>query len=204
MSTPRSSVGRYELRERLGAGGMGTVWHAWDPALQRDVAVKEVVLPDGMSPEDHDEARERTLREAQATARIRDNAVVTVHDVLEHEGTPWIVMELLSGMSFDRFIKQRGRLPVEEAVPILRSIGRALDAAHQVWRGGETRATAIQERMRQELQGEPEVTVEYISIVEPDTLAPVTTATPETVVAIAARVGGTRLIDNIDLAKGVG
>ena len=84
------------------------------------------------------------------------------------------------------------------------ALSRALDAAHQVWRGGETRATAIQERMRQELQREPEVTVEYISIVEPETLAPVTTATSQTVVAIAARVGGTRLIDNIDLAKGVG
>ncbi len=84
------------------------------------------------------------------------------------------------------------------------ALSRALDAAHQVWRGGETRAAVIEERMRQELQGEPKVTVEYISIVEPETLAPVTTATPQTVVAIAARVGGTRLIDNIDLAKGVG
>ncbi len=84
------------------------------------------------------------------------------------------------------------------------ALSRALDAAHQVWRGGETRAAVIEERMRQELQGEPKVSVEYISIVEPETLAPVTTATPQTVVAIAARVGGTRLIDNIDLAKGVG
>ncbi|MFL1431483.1 MULTISPECIES: serine/threonine-protein kinase [unclassified Nocardiopsis] len=132
MSTPRSSVGRYELRERLGAGGMGTVWHAWDPALQRDVAVKEVVLPDGMSPKDHDEARERTLREAQATARIRDNAVVTVHDVLEHEGSPWIVMELLSGYSLQQHLDRDGPMPVERVEEAARSLLGGLRAAHAV------------------------------------------------------------------------
>ncbi|MFY7068715.1 serine/threonine-protein kinase [Nocardiopsis changdeensis] len=130
MSTPRSSVGRYELRERLGAGGMGTVWHAWDPALQRDVAVKEVVLPDGMSPEEHDEARERTLREAQATARIRNDAVVTVHDVLEHDGSPWIVMELLSGHSLQEHLDRDGPMPVARVEETARSLLGGLRAAH--------------------------------------------------------------------------
>ncbi|MFE6305419.1 serine/threonine-protein kinase [Nocardiopsis sp. NPDC057823] len=130
MSTPRSSVGRYELRERLGAGGMGTVWHAWDPALQRDVAVKEVVLPDGMSPEEHDEARERTLREAQATARIRNDAVVTVHDVLEHDGSPWIVMELLSGHSLQEHLDRDGPMPVARVEEAARSLLGGLRAAH--------------------------------------------------------------------------
>lgn len=132
MSTPRSSVGRYELRGPLGAGGMGTVWHAWDPALQRDVAVKEVVLPEGMSDEDRDEARERTLREAQATARIRDNAVVTVHDVLEHEGTPWIVMELLSGRSLQHHLDQDGPVSAARAQEAARSLLSGLRAAHAV------------------------------------------------------------------------
>ncbi|SHK78381.1 Serine/threonine protein kinase [Nocardiopsis flavescens] len=132
MSTPRSSVGRYELRGPLGAGGMGTVWHAWDPALQRDVAVKEVVLPEGMSDEDRGEARERTLREAQATARIRDNAVVTVHDVLEHEGTPWIVMELLSGRSLQHHLDQDGPVSAARVEEAARSLLSGLRAAHAV------------------------------------------------------------------------
>ena len=83
-------------------------------------------------------------------------------------------------------------------------LSRALGRAHQAWCEGETRAPAIEERMLQELRTEPQVVVEYIAIVEPDTLAPVATVDPKTVVAIAARVGGTRLIDNIDLGKGIG
>src|SRR5699024_5500140 len=87
-----STVGRYELRSRLGAGGMGTVWRAWDPSLRRDVAIKEVLLPSGMTPQEQTEAHQRTLREAQATARINPTAVVTIHDVLEHDtarGSSW-------------------------------------------------------------------------------------------------------------------
>lgn len=83
-------------------------------------------------------------------------------------------------------------------------LSRALGRAHQAWCEGETRAPAIEERMLQELRTEPQVVVEYIAIVEPDTLAPAATVDPKTVVAIAARVGGIRLIDNIDLGKGIG
>jgi pantoate--beta-alanine ligase len=83
-------------------------------------------------------------------------------------------------------------------------LSRALEAAHYAWRAGETRAAVIEERMRQELRAQPDVAVEYIAVVEPETLAPVATVDPQTVVAIAARVGDTRLIDNIDLGKGIG
>jgi pantoate--beta-alanine ligase len=83
------------------------------------------------------------------------------------------------------------------------AISRALQAAHQAWRSGETRAGVLEERVKQELGRQPEVSVEYIAIVEPDTLAPVVVVDARTVVAIAARVGGTRLIDNIDLARGI-
>ncbi|WP_051061333.1 protein kinase domain-containing protein [Nocardiopsis prasina] len=131
MPTPgRTSIGRYELRERLGAGGMGTVWHAWDPALQRDVAVKEVLLPQGMSAEDRAEAHARTLREAQATARISHTAVVTIHDVLEHDASPWIVMELLSGTSLQHHIDAGGPMPVERVEQAARSLLGGLAAAH--------------------------------------------------------------------------
>ncbi|HEU4681380.1 MAG TPA: pantoate--beta-alanine ligase [Gemmatimonadales bacterium] len=83
-------------------------------------------------------------------------------------------------------------------------LSRALDRAHQTWCEGETRAPVIEDRMREELRTEPQVAVEYIAIVEPETLAPVATVDSKTVIAIAGRVGGTRLIDNIDLGKGIG
>jgi pantoate--beta-alanine ligase len=88
----------------------------------------------------------------------------------------------------------------------LKAVGlcRALQAAHHAWCEGEQRATVIEQRMRQQLQSDPEIAVEYIAIVEPDTLVPVPTVDGRTVVAIAARVGGTRLIDNISLAQGLG
>jgi pantoate--beta-alanine ligase len=83
-------------------------------------------------------------------------------------------------------------------------LSRALRAAHAAWTNGETRAAALEERMRQELRAEPKVTVEYIAVAEPKGLAPVVTVDAGAVVAIAARVGGTRLIDNITLGEGTG
>ncbi|MFE3460456.1 serine/threonine-protein kinase [Nocardiopsis aegyptia] len=133
MSSPgRSTVGRYELRERLGAGGMGTVWRAWDPALQRDVAVKEVQLPDGMDPDERAEAHTRSMREAQATARIHSGAVVAVHDVLDDGESPWIVMELLSGRSLAQYLEQHGPMPVDRVEEAARSLLGGLRAAHAV------------------------------------------------------------------------
>ena len=83
------------------------------------------------------------------------------------------------------------------------ALSRALQAAHQAWSEGESRAAAIEARVRGELMKEPEVVVEYVSIAEPETLAPVAAVDPRTVVAIAARVGGTRLIDNIEISRGI-
>ncbi|GAB3717777.1 serine/threonine-protein kinase [Nocardiopsis nanhaiensis] len=131
-TTGRTSVGRYELRRRLGIGGMGTVWHAWDPALQRDVAVKEVLLPEGMSDDDRSDAHARTLREAQATARISHRAVVTIHDVLEHDSSPWIVMELLTGASLQEHIDAEGRMTVDRVEEAARALLGGLKAAHAV------------------------------------------------------------------------
>ena len=82
-------------------------------------------------------------------------------------------------------------------------LSRALQAAHRAWRGGETRAAALEATMREELATEPTVAVEYISIADPEELAPVDTADGRTVIAIAARIGGTRLIDNIMLGEGI-
>jgi pantoate--beta-alanine ligase len=84
------------------------------------------------------------------------------------------------------------------------ALSTALHVAHQAWREGETRPSELEHRMRRSLAMTPGVNVEYIAIVEPTALAPVNQADASTVVAIAARVGRTRLIDNILLGEGVG
>jgi pantoate--beta-alanine ligase len=82
-------------------------------------------------------------------------------------------------------------------------LSRGLQAAHQAWRGGETRAKGLEAQIRKHLAKEPAVAVEYISIADPDALAPVDTVDERTVVSLAARIGGTRLIDNIKLGEGI-
>jgi pantothenate synthetase len=83
-------------------------------------------------------------------------------------------------------------------------LSRALLAAHQGFCEGERRAAGLEQRMRRCLTAEPDVSVEYIAIVGPDTLEPVAIVDGRTIVAIAGRVGSTRLIDNIRLAQGLG
>jgi pantoate--beta-alanine ligase len=82
-------------------------------------------------------------------------------------------------------------------------LSQALRAAHDAWASGETRADALETRMREVLGNQPAVTVEYIAVVDPETLASVSTADDKTIVALAARIGSTRLIDNIVLAQGI-
>jgi pantoate--beta-alanine ligase len=84
------------------------------------------------------------------------------------------------------------------------ALSGALQEAHLGWRGGERSAQAIEARMRRFLESFPEVQVEYIAVAEPDALAPVVKVQAATIVALAARVGPTRLIDNIVLGEGVG
>jgi pantoate--beta-alanine ligase len=84
------------------------------------------------------------------------------------------------------------------------ALSRALDAAHAVWRGGERRAGRIEARVREVLAMSPGVTPEYIAVTEPEALAPVETVDGGTIIALAARVGTTRLIDNIILGEGLG
>ncbi len=90
---------RYLLLRPLGAGGMGTVWLARDEMLDREVAVKELRVPEGMGERERAELVTRVMREAEVTARLRHPAVVSVHDVLVEDGRPWIVMERLNGRS---------------------------------------------------------------------------------------------------------
>ncbi|MET9467158.1 serine/threonine-protein kinase [Streptomyces sp. NPDC006544] len=119
-------AGRYRLEERVGRGGMGTVWRATDELLGRPVAVKELHLGEG----DEGGVAAGALREARAVAHVRHPHVVVVHDVVEHEGRPCIVMELVDGGSLADLIGAGKTLtPVEAARTGLALLG-ALTAAH--------------------------------------------------------------------------
>lgn len=121
---------RYQLIEPVGRGGMGTVWQARDTVLGREVAVKEVRLPAGMDPDERDTLHRRTIREARTAARISHPSVVTVYDVVEEDGRPWIVMELVRARPLDKIVKQDGTLVPRRAAQIGRQVLAALTVAH--------------------------------------------------------------------------
>jgi eukaryotic-like serine/threonine-protein kinase len=118
--------GRFRLEERLGSGGMSTVYRAFDETLERWVAIK--VLHREMSGQP--DQLERFRREARAVARLNSPHVVTVIDAGEDEGHPYIVFECIDGETLKDRIRRLGRLPVDEAIAYAIEIGRALSAAH--------------------------------------------------------------------------
>ncbi|MER5435603.1 serine/threonine-protein kinase [Streptomyces sp. NPDC002588] len=123
-------AGRYRLADSIGSGGMGRVWRAHDELLHRAVAIKELTAALYVSEGDRAILLARTRAEARAAARINHSAVVTVHDVLEHDGRPWIVMELVEGRSLADAVRDEGRIEPAEAARIGLWLLRALRAAH--------------------------------------------------------------------------
>ncbi|WP_327317311.1 serine/threonine-protein kinase [Streptomyces sp. NBC_01235] len=123
-------AGRYRLADSIGSGGMGRVWRAHDELLHRAVAIKELTAALYVSESEQAVLLARTRAEARAAARINHSAVVTVHDVLEHDGRPWIVMELVEGRSLADAVKEDGRVEPAEAARIGLWVLRALRAAH--------------------------------------------------------------------------
>jgi eukaryotic-like serine/threonine-protein kinase len=126
----RVIAGRYRLEERLGRGGMGVVWRATDQLLGRRVAVKELPLDEALSAEEARRRRDRTLREARAVAQLRHPHIIVVHDVVEHDERPYIVMELIEGGSLADRIAAHGPLDADEAARIGIALSGALRAAH--------------------------------------------------------------------------
>ncbi|GAA0692172.1 hypothetical protein GCM10010193_53370 [Kitasatospora atroaurantiaca] len=127
----RVLAGRYTLGERLGRGGMGTVWRARDEMLDREVAVKELTVSH-LPEEELEILQSRMKREARAAARIKHPGVITIHDVLEQDGRPWIVMELIDGRSLADVISQDGTLLPREAAEVGAQVLAALHRGHQL------------------------------------------------------------------------
>jgi len=119
--------GRYRLDEKIGAGGMSTVYRALDLTLERDVAVK-IMHREIAADSDH---LERFRREARAVAQLSHPYIVSVIDAGEDQGRPYIVFEYVEGETLKERIRRMGRLPIAEAVAYAVEIARALGYAHQ-------------------------------------------------------------------------
>ena len=125
---PGTQVGRFVVVEKLGKGGMGVVYAARDPVLDRRVAIKL------WRPHDADErssARGRMLREAQALAQLSHPNVVAVHDFGEHGDGVFLAMELVSGKSLRQWIREAARAPAD-VIAVMRAAGAGLAAAHKI------------------------------------------------------------------------
>src|ERR671921_6873 len=117
---------RYRLEEKIGSGGMSSVYRAFDPMLERWVAIKLMHRDISNDPDQ----LERFRREARAVAQLNHPHVVTVIDAGEDDGNPYIVFEYVEGETLKERIRRLGRLPVPEAVAYAIEIGRALECAH--------------------------------------------------------------------------
>ncbi|MGW0819598.1 protein kinase domain-containing protein [Streptomyces viridiviolaceus] len=130
----RVIAGRYRLVRRLGAGGMGRVWQAYDQELACEVALKEIILPPHV-PESEVGARiARARGEAQHAARLRNHPhVVTVYDIVESGGLPWIVMEFVPGATdLEAVVRERGPLLLADVARIGLAVLDALLEGHRL------------------------------------------------------------------------
>ncbi|GAA3971781.1 serine/threonine protein kinase [Thermobifida alba] len=124
-------AGRYRLHGLIGEGGMGRVWEGVDELLDRPVAIKELTINEHLPPQEIEVLRARMLREARSAAQLSHPSIITVFDVVEKDGFPWIVMELVQGRSLSEIIKQEGTITPERAANLGLQVAAALSVAHQ-------------------------------------------------------------------------
>lgn len=130
MTADRLIAGRYRLAEKVGSGAMGVVWRATDERLERVVAVKQLLLTPGLTAEQAREAKRRAMREGRIAARLHHPNAITVFDVAEEDGQPWLVMEYMDAPSLAFKIAGGHTLPPLEVAEIGAQAASALAAAH--------------------------------------------------------------------------
>ncbi|MEV4317341.1 serine/threonine-protein kinase [Actinocrispum sp. NPDC049592] len=126
----RVVAGRYAIRDELGRGGMGVVWRADDQVIGRQVALKEISTPHGLSTSESNIYLERVLREARTAGRLNDPAVVTVYDVVSEGGVTFIVMELVEAPTLADLIAEQGALSADRVAALGVQVLGALETAH--------------------------------------------------------------------------
>ncbi|MFD9414848.1 bifunctional serine/threonine-protein kinase/ABC transporter substrate-binding protein [Streptomyces goshikiensis] len=132
QENPELIAGRYQLVERIGQGGMGRVWRGIDRQLfGREVAIKEILFPPGLEDGDRGTLLRRFTGEARAAVTLSHPGIITVHDIVEHNGAPVIVMEFIRGQSLAAAIREQGRLPVRRVAEIGSAMLDALAEAHE-------------------------------------------------------------------------
>jgi len=127
---PRT-LGRYQILSLLGEGGMGCVYKALDPVIGRTVAIK--TLTAGLGEEELAEFKRRFFREARTAGRIAHPNVVTIYDVVEADGTPFIAMEYVEGRTLRSILDAEGALAPERACRIAAQVAAGLAAAHKLF-----------------------------------------------------------------------
>src|SRR5579872_69473 len=123
-------LGRYQIIEEVGRGGMGAVYRAVDPAIGRQVAIKTILFGGSGTNSESAQLRARLLREAQAAGTLMHPNIVTVFDMGEDGGTAYIVMEFILGKTLEQMVES-AKLPLDQALNILAWAARALDYAHE-------------------------------------------------------------------------
>jgi eukaryotic-like serine/threonine-protein kinase len=121
-----TTIGRYQVLEKLGQGGMGVVYRAFDTLLERVVALKVISTPI----EDKPEVRERFIREARAAGQLSHPNIITIHDLGEHEGQPYLAMELLDGEDLLTRMARPERMSLRRKVELTADICSGLEFAH--------------------------------------------------------------------------
>ena len=121
-----TAIGNYVNLELIGKGGMGEIYRGQHPTLNQAVAIKRVPLNQPLD----DELRKRFMREAQAISQLEHPNIVAFHEVGDHQGYPYMVMEFIDGTDLAQMLTAQGAFQLEDALPILTDIARALDFAH--------------------------------------------------------------------------
>ncbi|MEZ5355026.1 MAG: bifunctional serine/threonine-protein kinase/formylglycine-generating enzyme family protein [Bryobacteraceae bacterium] len=127
MNPDANRIGRYEIKDKLGEGGMGVVYRALDSELMREVAIK-VIRREALGGED--DALERFDREAKAAGQLKHHSIVTIYDRGEWNGLPYLVMELVEGVTLDQLLRQGG-LDHSGVLNVLSQVASGVDYAHQ-------------------------------------------------------------------------